>query len=292
MDDELLGAAAGAFGGVFVVAGHLTRLTDARPGRLGPTTRQWLLLAVLARGFAGRAPSLTEAAQAYGSSRQNVKQIALGLEARGFLRLEADAHDGRTTRLALTERVSIFDEPEGQARGRALLEAAFDGLEREDVLHLNGPSSGGSPPLSRPTPTTRVPERQRAHDPDLAAALLAVHGLIHLIGFVACSGLATVDGFAYRTTALGGLLVFGGAGATVLAIAWLARCHRVCRGRAGRPGPAALGESPVAGLALVSLGLCVLALPEAELGITVNAVILSVLVLLALRPAPSGAPAA
>jgi DNA-binding MarR family transcriptional regulator len=136
MDDELLQAASGAFGGVFVVVGHLTRLTDDGLAGWGLTTRQWLLLAVLTRRFPGRAPSLTEAAAAYGSSRQNVKQIALGLEARGFLRLAPDARDGRTTRLELTDTVRIFDEPDGRARGRALLEAAFNGLERDEILAL------------------------------------------------------------------------------------------------------------------------------------------------------------
>ena len=91
---------------------------------------------MLTRGFPGRSPSLSEAAAAYGSSRQNVKQIALGLETRGYLRLVPDPADGRTTRLALTDKVGRFDEPEGQARGRALLEAAFDGLASDDVLAL------------------------------------------------------------------------------------------------------------------------------------------------------------
>ena len=91
---------------------------------------------MLTRGFPGRAPSLTEAAEAYGSSRQNVKQIAVGLQARGFLVLVPDAHDGRTTRLELTDRVGIFDEPDGRDRSRALIEAAFDGLTRDEVLDL------------------------------------------------------------------------------------------------------------------------------------------------------------
>lgn len=136
MDDDLLQAASDAFGGVFVVAGHLTRLTDDGLSDWGLTTRQWLLIAVLARGFPGHAPSLTEAAEAYGSSRQNVKQIAVGLETRGWLRLAPDPRDGRTTRLELTDRVRIFDEPQGRARGRALIEAAFDGLTRDEVLDL------------------------------------------------------------------------------------------------------------------------------------------------------------
>jgi DNA-binding MarR family transcriptional regulator len=136
MDDDLMQAASDAFGGVFVLAGHLTRPTDEGLADWGLTTRQWLLLAVLARGFPGRAPSLTEAAAAYGTSRQNVKQVALGLEARGWLRLAPDPRDGRTIRLELTDRVRIFDEPEGRDRGRALIEAAFDGLTCDEVIDL------------------------------------------------------------------------------------------------------------------------------------------------------------
>lgn len=136
MNDDELQAASDAFGGVFVIVGHLTRLTDQGLQDWDLTTRQWLLLAVLARGFPGRSPSLSEAAAAYGSSRQNVKQIALGLETRGYVRLVPDPADGRTTRLALTDKVGRFDEPEGQARGRDLLEAAFHGLARSDLLAL------------------------------------------------------------------------------------------------------------------------------------------------------------
>ena len=40
----------------------------------------------------------------------------------------------------------------------------------------------------------------------LAAAALGLHGLIHLIGFVVPWGIAQVEGFPYRTTALGGAI--------------------------------------------------------------------------------------
>ncbi|HYO42154.1 MAG TPA: MarR family transcriptional regulator [Candidatus Limnocylindrales bacterium] len=136
MDDDLLQPASDAFGGVFVLAGHLARLTDEGLADWGLTTRQWLLLAVLAKGFPARSPSLTEAAQAYGTTRQNVKQIAMGLEARGWLRLVPDPRDRRTIRLEVTDRVRIFDEPEGRDRGRAVIEAAFNGLTRDEVLDL------------------------------------------------------------------------------------------------------------------------------------------------------------
>jgi DNA-binding MarR family transcriptional regulator len=137
-DDDLLAARADLFGSIFVVVQHLARRSDAELADLGLTTRQWLLLAVLVRGFAGRSPSLSEAAAAYGSSRQNVKQIALGLEERGWLRLVPDPDDGRATRLELTGRVAVFEEPRMQARAAALLADACAGLSREDTLALSG----------------------------------------------------------------------------------------------------------------------------------------------------------
>lgn len=161
MDDDELKAASEVFGGAFVIVGHLTRLTDQGLADWGLTTRQWLLLAVLTRGFPGRTPSLSEAAAAYGSSRQNVKQIALGLEARGYVRLVPDPADGRATRLVLTEKIGRFDEPEGQARGRDLLEAAFAGLAPDDVLALRDLVGRWLAALSHADRTTdRVPERQ------------------------------------------------------------------------------------------------------------------------------------
>ena len=88
-DDELLATRAEVFGSLFVLVQHLSRRADKELADLGLTTRQWLLLAVLINAFPGRSPSLSEAADKYGSSRQNVKQVALGLEARGFVRLGA-----------------------------------------------------------------------------------------------------------------------------------------------------------------------------------------------------------
>jgi DNA-binding MarR family transcriptional regulator len=133
---ELLEARAEIFGSIFVVVQHLARRADAELAVLDLTTRQWLLLAVLTKWFPDRSPSLSEAAERYGSSRQNVKQIAVGLEARGFVRLVPDRQDGRTTRLELTERIGVFDEPEMVGRASAMLAAACAGLSPEDTLAL------------------------------------------------------------------------------------------------------------------------------------------------------------
>ena len=136
VDDELLAARAEIFGSIFVIVQHLSRRADAELAVVDLTTRQWLLLAVLTKWFPGHSPSLSEAAERYGSSRQNVKQIALGLEARGFVRLVPDRDDGRTTRIALTERIGVFDEPEMVKQASAMLAAASAGLSAEETLAL------------------------------------------------------------------------------------------------------------------------------------------------------------
>jgi DNA-binding MarR family transcriptional regulator len=138
-DDALLATRAEAFGTLFVLMAHLSRRADGELADLGLTTRQWLLLAVLTNRSPGYSPSLSEAAAMYGSSRQNVKQVALGLEARGFVRLVADPADARTTRIEVTNRVREFDEPLLVDRTRRMLEEVFVGLtpaETDEVLTL------------------------------------------------------------------------------------------------------------------------------------------------------------
>lgn len=137
-ETELVAVRAEIFGSIFVVVQHLTRRADRELASLGLTTRQWLLLAVLTKWFPDHDPSLSEAARRYGSSRQNVKQIALGLEERGFVRIVPDGEDGRTTRIELTDRVGIFDEPANVARASAMLADACAGLSIRETLALRG----------------------------------------------------------------------------------------------------------------------------------------------------------
>jgi len=136
MDDELLADRAEAFGSLFVLMHHLSRRADRELADLGLTSRQWLLLAILANAFRGSSPSLSEAAEKYGSSRQNVKQVARGLEARGFMHLVPDPADGRTTRIELTERVREFDAPEMVQRTRDMFDDVFAGLRPDETRAL------------------------------------------------------------------------------------------------------------------------------------------------------------
>ena len=126
------------FGYAYAVAQQLTRAADAELARLDLTTKQWFLLAVIERWFPEEPPSLTEAAARYGSSRQNVKQIAMQLQGKGYLRLETDPRNRATTRLHLGPRAAELSRPEEQRRAAGLLAHLTDGLTPAERRRLAG----------------------------------------------------------------------------------------------------------------------------------------------------------
>jgi hypothetical protein len=109
----------------------------------------------------------------------------------------------------------------------------------------------------------------------LVAAIVALHGLIHLIGFVVPWRIATVEGFAYRTTVLDGAVSLGDAGVHVLGVIWLAAAAAFVIAGIGIWRRAAWAAPLAAITALASLGLCILGLPETIAGIAVNVAILA-----------------
>jgi DNA-binding MarR family transcriptional regulator len=148
------------FGSVFLLSQYLARRGDEALAPLGLTTKQWLLLAIVARRFPGEDPTLTEAALLYGSSRQNVKAIARQLQTRGFLRLAADPADRRALRLRLTGKARVFDAADEAARlARVLagLLAGFDGSELVTLRDLLRRWLDVVSPASPPGPPRRTP---------------------------------------------------------------------------------------------------------------------------------------
>ena len=81
-----------AFGTIFVLANKLQILGDRLDPRL--TVKQWLLLAGIASTADGQ-PTLSTLATRIGSSRQNVKKMAIILEREGFVSLSKDPQDAR-----------------------------------------------------------------------------------------------------------------------------------------------------------------------------------------------------
>lgn len=111
----------------------------------------------------------------------------------------------------------------------------------------------------------------------LGAALLAAHGLIHLIGFVVPWRIAAPDGFAYRTTALGAVIELGDAGARLVGVAWLVIAAGFVLAAVATWRGARWAAGITALLAIASIVVCALGLPETVAGIAVNLGILAVL---------------
>ncbi len=95
------------FGSIFLIANRLQVIGDHYLGKDDMTTKQWFLSIMISQ-FGDNPPTLSEVAELMGSSRQNVKQLALKLAEKGFLTIQKDEQDARALRLKLTERSKIF----------------------------------------------------------------------------------------------------------------------------------------------------------------------------------------
>lgn len=119
------------FGGVQVVANQMDTLLERELKEYNLTTKQWLLTIVVQNIF-DHDPTLKEVAKSMGSSHQNVKQVALKLEQKGFVVMEKDPHDARITRIKLTDAVDSFGT-ESQQKSERFTEKLFDGISDEEL---------------------------------------------------------------------------------------------------------------------------------------------------------------
>jgi len=71
------------------------------------TTKQWLMMIVISNAF-NHAPSMQEVADALSITHQNVKQLAVRLEDRGFLKIKRDPKNRRILRLKVTEECEKY----------------------------------------------------------------------------------------------------------------------------------------------------------------------------------------
>ena len=119
------------FGGVQVVANQMDTLLERELKQHNLTTKQWLLTIVVQNIF-DHDPTIKEVAKGMGSSHQNVKQVALKLEQKGFVVMEKDPHDARITRIKLTDAVASFGK-ESQQKSEIFTEKLFDGITAEEL---------------------------------------------------------------------------------------------------------------------------------------------------------------
>jgi MarR family transcriptional regulator, transcriptional regulator for hemolysin len=95
------------------------------------TIMQWLLTVAVLQ-YKDSSPTLSEVAQLMGSSRQNVKQIAVKLQKENFLTIDKDGQDTRITRLKLTEKSCFFWQKRNEEIRNFLVEI-FNELNKDDI---------------------------------------------------------------------------------------------------------------------------------------------------------------
>jgi DNA-binding MarR family transcriptional regulator len=122
------------FGAIFDMANKLQVLGDRHLGQDGMTTKQWFLTLIIEQ-FGDHPPTLGEVTQKMGSSHQNVKQLALKLEKKGFLSIEKDLHDSRVLRLRLTPESRAFWDNRIK-QDEQFIENLFVGMTVKEVKDL------------------------------------------------------------------------------------------------------------------------------------------------------------
>ncbi|MBR5961139.1 MAG: MarR family transcriptional regulator [Clostridia bacterium] len=79
------------------------------------------------------APTLNDLADIMGSSHQNVKQILLKLERKGFVSMTPDQNDRRKQRIVLTEQCREFCE-KNDAPSQAIIGRIFEDIDESKLM--------------------------------------------------------------------------------------------------------------------------------------------------------------
>lgn len=88
--------------------------------------------AVICIGMCKEKPTLKELAEIMGSSHQNVKQILLKLEKKGFVRIVSDEKDKRKQRIELTKYCEDFCNKNDEA-SISIMNKMFEGISQEQI---------------------------------------------------------------------------------------------------------------------------------------------------------------
>ena len=90
------------------------------------------VFAIVCIDMCREAPTLRELSQVMGSSHQNVKQILLKLEKKGFVEMQTDEKDRRKQRIFLTEKALEFSASH-DAQSQRIVKAIFEGIPQNEL---------------------------------------------------------------------------------------------------------------------------------------------------------------
>jgi DNA-binding MarR family transcriptional regulator len=99
------------------------------------TVKQFQMIAIIGKRFTSP-PSIMELAEQMGTTHQNVKQLALQLERRGYVEIFRDEKDKRIWRVRLTEKNAAYWEQKAPEHMRFMMDL-FASLDDGELEKLN-----------------------------------------------------------------------------------------------------------------------------------------------------------
>jgi DNA-binding MarR family transcriptional regulator len=99
------------------------------------TAKQFQMIAIIDKRFASP-PSITELAEQMGTTHQNVKQLALQLERRGYVGIFRDEKDKRIWRVRLTERNAAYWQERAPEHMRFMMDL-FASLDDRELAEFH-----------------------------------------------------------------------------------------------------------------------------------------------------------
>ena len=106
--------------------------------KTGITVKQWMLLIILLNNFKDQHPTISETAKVFGTSRQNLKQVALALRKKELITIRPDENDFRIQRIALTgKHESLFEGEDNIKWQQDYINSLFEELTNDEIIQLN-----------------------------------------------------------------------------------------------------------------------------------------------------------
>lgn len=116
------------FGSIFTVSNRLQLVMDQQMPDI--SAKQWFVLTILS--FFDSPPSLVGLANVCDTSYQNIKQIVLKLEEKGFVLLEDDEKDRRIKRVVITSKLRAWNK-KTNAQSARFIDTLFKPFSPEQV---------------------------------------------------------------------------------------------------------------------------------------------------------------
>lgn len=115
---------------IFMLSNQLQTIGDSFFQEV--STKQWFVLLVL-NIMNGYTPTLSELSEAVGSTHQNVKQLVLKLEQKGYVELSKDEEDARRLRIKPTQKSAELSKAYDE-KSFEFLNRLFESFKDEDLV--------------------------------------------------------------------------------------------------------------------------------------------------------------